>query len=168
MNVLKKAPPERIKEILRILNWLASPFGSEEALMLAYGLKDQDYTLDEQGNPRPTHRGRGARWLRAVALSVPAPVGHLSGGSAGLCQGVATKLKRRRSRWASTIRPTATTPRRSTRRATWPTSPSTTACAQSCSANGRSATTTALVKEWQTAAGDQIRKEYTDAIAAAR
>jgi putative aldouronate transport system substrate-binding protein len=54
MNVLKKAQPERIKEILRVLNWLASPFGSEEALMLSYGVKDQDYTLDEQGNPKPT------------------------------------------------------------------------------------------------------------------
>ena len=56
-NVLKKAQPERIKEILRILNFLASPFGSEEALLLAYGLKDQDYALDEQGNPKPTTEG---------------------------------------------------------------------------------------------------------------
>ena len=37
-NVLKKASPDRIKELLRIMNWLASPFGSQEDLMLTYGL----------------------------------------------------------------------------------------------------------------------------------
>jgi putative aldouronate transport system substrate-binding protein len=57
MNVLKKASPERIQELLRILNWLASPFGSQEDLLLSYGLKDQDYTLDDKGNPRPTPDG---------------------------------------------------------------------------------------------------------------
>jgi putative aldouronate transport system substrate-binding protein len=54
MNALKKASPDRIKELLRIMNWLASPFGSQEDLMLTYGLKDQDYALDAKGNPRPT------------------------------------------------------------------------------------------------------------------
>ena len=34
MNVLRKAPPEHMKEILRVLNWLASPFGSQEDLLL--------------------------------------------------------------------------------------------------------------------------------------
>jgi putative aldouronate transport system substrate-binding protein len=57
MNVLKKASPDRIKELLRVLNWLAAPFGSQEDLMLTYGLKDQDYSLDAKGNPRPTPDG---------------------------------------------------------------------------------------------------------------
>ncbi|MCA1646320.1 MAG: hypothetical protein LC797_12975 [Chloroflexi bacterium] len=57
MNVLKKAGPDRIKELLRVMNWLAAPFGSQEDLMLTYGLKDQDYTLDAKGNPRPTPDG---------------------------------------------------------------------------------------------------------------
>jgi putative aldouronate transport system substrate-binding protein len=59
MNVLKKASPDRIKELLRVLNWLAAPFGSQEDLMLTYGLKDQDYSLDAKGNPRPTPDGTG-------------------------------------------------------------------------------------------------------------
>ncbi len=59
MNVLKKNSPDKIKEILRIMNWLASPFGSQEDLLLSYGLKDQDYTLDDQGNPKPTPEGTG-------------------------------------------------------------------------------------------------------------
>jgi putative aldouronate transport system substrate-binding protein len=57
LNALKKAPPERIKELLRVLNFLAAPFGSEEDLLLSYGIKDQDYTLDERGNPVPTPDG---------------------------------------------------------------------------------------------------------------
>jgi putative aldouronate transport system substrate-binding protein len=57
MNAFKKASPDRIKELLRIVNFLASPFGSQEALLLAYGIKDQDYTLDDKGNPRPSTEG---------------------------------------------------------------------------------------------------------------
>jgi putative aldouronate transport system substrate-binding protein len=57
MNVLKKNSPEKIKEILRIMNWLAAPFGTQEDLLLTYGLKDQDYTLDAKGNPKPTQDG---------------------------------------------------------------------------------------------------------------
>jgi putative aldouronate transport system substrate-binding protein len=57
MNVLKKNSPEKIKEILRIMNWLAAPFGSQEDLLLTYGLKDQDYALDDKGNPKPSTDG---------------------------------------------------------------------------------------------------------------
>src|SRR3954470_23172526 len=54
MNVLKKGSPERIKELLRIMNYLAAPFGSEESTLLRYGIKDQDYKLDEKGTPQTT------------------------------------------------------------------------------------------------------------------
>ncbi len=57
MNAMKKAPPERIKELLRIMNFLAAPFGSQEDLLLSYGLKDQDYALDARGNPVPNNDG---------------------------------------------------------------------------------------------------------------
>jgi putative aldouronate transport system substrate-binding protein len=59
MNVLKKASPDRIKELLRIMNWLASPFGTQEDLLLTYGLKDQDYSLDDKGNPKPVQGSEG-------------------------------------------------------------------------------------------------------------
>jgi putative aldouronate transport system substrate-binding protein len=59
MNAFKKASPDRIKELLRIVNFLASPFSSQEALLLSYGIKDQDYTLDDKGNPRPSPDGVG-------------------------------------------------------------------------------------------------------------
>ncbi|MBV8084490.1 MAG: hypothetical protein JO247_06705 [Chloroflexi bacterium] len=57
-NVLKAGSPERIKEVLRILNWLAAPFGSAEDLLLTYGIKDQDYTVDSKGNPVLTANGK--------------------------------------------------------------------------------------------------------------
>jgi putative aldouronate transport system substrate-binding protein len=57
-SVLKKASPDRIKELLRVLNWIASPFGSQEHLLMRYGVKDVDYTPDAQGNPILTPQGR--------------------------------------------------------------------------------------------------------------
>lgn len=42
---LKKADPERIKEILRILDYFASPFGTQEFLRMNYGVEGVDYTL---------------------------------------------------------------------------------------------------------------------------
>jgi putative aldouronate transport system substrate-binding protein len=56
-NLVKKSSPERIKEILRIMNYLAAPFGTQEDLLLSYGLRDQDFTLDTDGNPAPTPAG---------------------------------------------------------------------------------------------------------------
>jgi hypothetical protein len=56
-TALKAASPDRIKELLRILNFLAVPFGTEEDLLLTSGLKDIDYHLDDKGNPVLTDRG---------------------------------------------------------------------------------------------------------------
>jgi len=56
-TAIKKASPDRIKEILRILDWLAAPFGSQEDLLLTAGIKDVDYKLDYHGNPVLTDRG---------------------------------------------------------------------------------------------------------------
>lgn len=56
-TALKQASPERIKEILGILNWMAAPFGSAESMLLEYGVPDEDYNLDEHGNPVQTKKG---------------------------------------------------------------------------------------------------------------
>jgi len=58
-TMLKKATPERIRELLSILNWTAAPFGSQEDLLLTYGVEGADYTLDQQGNPVTTDRWAG-------------------------------------------------------------------------------------------------------------
>jgi putative aldouronate transport system substrate-binding protein len=56
--VLKKAPEARIRELLGILDFFATPFGTQEHLLLRYGIKDADYTLDDSGNPILTERGQ--------------------------------------------------------------------------------------------------------------
>jgi putative aldouronate transport system substrate-binding protein len=58
-TMLKKAAPERVREILSILNWTASPFGSQEDLLLTYGVEGTDYNLDDKGNPVTTDRWAG-------------------------------------------------------------------------------------------------------------
>jgi putative aldouronate transport system substrate-binding protein len=57
ITALKKAPPDRIKELLGIMNWLAAPFGTQEDRLIYYGVPDVDYTPDENGNPKPTDKG---------------------------------------------------------------------------------------------------------------
>lgn len=42
---LKKAEPERIKEILRILDYIAAPFGTKEFLTMNFGVEGVDHTL---------------------------------------------------------------------------------------------------------------------------
>jgi putative aldouronate transport system substrate-binding protein len=54
---LKKASAERIKELLGVLNYLAAPVGTTEALLLQYGVEGPDFTRDANGNPVPTPQG---------------------------------------------------------------------------------------------------------------
>jgi putative aldouronate transport system substrate-binding protein len=74
-TMLKKGSPDRLKEMLAILNYLAVPFGSAEDLLLEYGVKDTDYKLDDKGNPIPTDRGNAdANYVpwKYVAYHTPA------------------------------------------------------------------------------------------------
>jgi putative aldouronate transport system substrate-binding protein len=54
---IKKGSQDRVQELLSILNWLASPFGSQEDQLLSFGIKDIDYSLDAQANPVVNDRG---------------------------------------------------------------------------------------------------------------
>jgi putative aldouronate transport system substrate-binding protein len=55
---LKKANPDRIRALLKVMNYLAAPFGTSEYLMVTFGVKDVDYTWDEQTkSPRVTQQG---------------------------------------------------------------------------------------------------------------
>lgn len=48
---LKKAAPDRMTELLGILNYMAAPFGTHEQMLVSYGLPGTDYTIDANGNP---------------------------------------------------------------------------------------------------------------------
>ena len=74
----KTLSPERLKMLLRVMDYIAAPFGSEEDLLLRYGVKDVDYQLDPDGNPIVTDKGRADNvpWRNIVA---PAPVLYVPG-----------------------------------------------------------------------------------------
>jgi putative aldouronate transport system substrate-binding protein len=58
MTFVKQSPPDRIKLLLRVLNYLAAPFGTEEWALLSNGVKGTDYDLDSNGNPVLTAQGK--------------------------------------------------------------------------------------------------------------
>jgi putative aldouronate transport system substrate-binding protein len=78
-TAIKKATPDRIKELLRILNWLAAAFGSQEDLLLTYGVQDVEYRLDQTGNPIPLDS-----WREDVN-NMPWALSHPTTASAVLC-----------------------------------------------------------------------------------
>ena len=57
-NVMKKASADRVKELLRIVDYLAKPFGTQEDLLITYGLAPADYTIAADGNPSLTSDGK--------------------------------------------------------------------------------------------------------------
>lgn len=57
-TAIKKSSKDRVRELLRVANYLAAPFGTEESLFLAFGVKDVDYTADKDGNPVLNTRGK--------------------------------------------------------------------------------------------------------------
>jgi putative aldouronate transport system substrate-binding protein len=46
LTALKKASPDRIRELLAIMDWMAAPFGTDEYLVNTYGVEGINYTLD--------------------------------------------------------------------------------------------------------------------------
>jgi putative aldouronate transport system substrate-binding protein len=55
---LKKAPEARVKMLLRVLDYIAAPFGSDEHLLIRYGVQGRDWQPDERGNPIITPTGQ--------------------------------------------------------------------------------------------------------------
>lgn len=52
-----KAKPERIQELLRMVDYFSAPFGSEEFQLLSYGVEGVDHTVVD-GSPVLTDRGK--------------------------------------------------------------------------------------------------------------
>ena len=56
---MKQQPSaERVKMLLRVANFFASPFGSQEWLLNYFGVKDVDFTFNAAGAPVLTDQGR--------------------------------------------------------------------------------------------------------------
>jgi putative aldouronate transport system substrate-binding protein len=58
MSFVKKGSPDRVKLLLRVLNYIASPFGSQEWALLNYGVEGVHYNRDAQGVPVLTDKGK--------------------------------------------------------------------------------------------------------------
>ncbi|MBO1333242.1 extracellular solute-binding protein [Streptomyces sp. VRA16 Mangrove soil] len=56
-TVIKKASKERIKLILRVLDYLAAPFGTEEYELTHFGLEGTHFERDKDNNPIATELG---------------------------------------------------------------------------------------------------------------
>ena len=80
-TALKKASPDRVKELLRILNYLAAPFGSVEDLLLTAGLPGdrlQPRSQRQSGADRSRQRRcePGTVEIRDAAAAGDVPPGH--------------------------------------------------------------------------------------------
>jgi putative aldouronate transport system substrate-binding protein len=64
ITALKKASPERIKMLLRLCNWLAAPLGTQEHLLVNFGVEGVHF---ERQNGEPILNSRG---IAETALSV--------------------------------------------------------------------------------------------------
>ncbi len=56
--IKQQSSPERVKMLLRIANFFAAPFGSEEWLLNYFGVKGTDFNFNADGAPVLTEQGR--------------------------------------------------------------------------------------------------------------
>ncbi|HZX01933.1 hypothetical protein [Kribbella sp.] len=54
----KQTDPKKIELILRVLNWLAAPFGTEEYVYRVFGKEGVDHTVNSDGDPTLTQAGQ--------------------------------------------------------------------------------------------------------------
>jgi putative aldouronate transport system substrate-binding protein len=78
-SVLKKASPDRIKELLRVLNYIAAPFGSQEFKLMRYGVEGVDHTPDDKGNPVLTTQGKADTTIPWQYITQPPAAMYLPG-----------------------------------------------------------------------------------------
>ena len=70
-TAIKKNTPERVQELLRIIDFFAAPFGSEEYVLVRYGANNIDYNVDANGVPVQTDQGKSdlnVSWMYISAL----------------------------------------------------------------------------------------------------
>jgi putative aldouronate transport system substrate-binding protein len=56
--IKQQSSPERVKMLLRIANFFAAPFGSEEWLLNYFGVQGIDFNFNQEGAPVLTEQGR--------------------------------------------------------------------------------------------------------------
>lgn len=73
-SAIKKGTAEaKVKEILKLADFIAAPFGTEEYNLINYGIEGTHYTLDENKLPKMTELGAAEVQPTYLFLSSPAP-----------------------------------------------------------------------------------------------
>ncbi|NUR87202.1 MAG: extracellular solute-binding protein, partial [Nonomuraea sp.] len=75
---LKKAAKDRVQEVLRVLDWLVSPFGTAEHRQRVYGVQDWDFTL-KGSDPIHTDVGKSETTVPTLYIAA-SPVVHYAPG----------------------------------------------------------------------------------------
>jgi putative aldouronate transport system substrate-binding protein len=73
-TAIKKNTPERVQELLRIVDFFAAPFGSEEYVLVRYGARDVDYNVAANGVPVQTDQGKTDLNVSWMYIGAPPPV----------------------------------------------------------------------------------------------
>jgi putative aldouronate transport system substrate-binding protein len=162
--VVKKAPSDRVKQVLGVLNYLAAPFGSQEYLNLWYGQQGIDFNFDEKGNPVYTQTGRNNVQYIAWQTIISPPSVLFDGLDPGFVQ-VAHPIETAAHELAITD-PTVGlySPTNATRGASL-NQAMTDGVNQILFGRAPVSSLDQLVKDWRTNGGDQIRSEYESTFA---
>ena len=164
--IKQQASPDRLKMLLRVANFFAAPFGSQEWLLNYFGVKDTDFNFNAAGAPVLTEQGRGE--LTAVWRYVSSPAYALF--SANRSQEFAQVSWDAEKAMIAALEVDPTLGLYS------PTAASQAQLAQDTLMAGASdivqgrrpvSDLDSLVAEWRTKAGDKMRGEFTDALAQA-
>jgi putative aldouronate transport system substrate-binding protein len=164
ITVLKQASSERVKQVLGVLNYLASPFGSQEYLNLWYGQPGVDFNFDEKGNPVYTKTGQNnVQYIAWQTIISPPPV-LFDGLDPGFVK-VAHPIESAAHEMAITD-PTVGlySPTNATRGASL-TQAMTDGVNQILFGRAPVSSLDQVVKDWRANGGDQIRAEYEAAFA---
>ncbi|GAA4984862.1 extracellular solute-binding protein [Actinopolymorpha pittospori] len=72
-TAVRKASKARVEELLRVLDWFAAPFGSEEYTFRRYGVPGRDYTV-VKGEPAVTRTGTNEVQNMAIGYVATCPL----------------------------------------------------------------------------------------------
>jgi putative aldouronate transport system substrate-binding protein len=160
----QQSSPDKIKTMLKIANFFAAPFGSEEWLLNYFGVKEVDFNYNADGAPVLTDQGRSE--LTAVWRYVSSPAYALF--SANRSQEFAQISYDAEKAMIAALEVDPTLGLYS------PSAASQAQLAQDTLMSGASdivqgrrpvADLDSLVAEWRTKAGDKMRGEFTEALA---
>jgi putative aldouronate transport system substrate-binding protein len=164
--IKQQSSPERLKMLLRVANFFAAPFGSQEWLLNYFGLKDTDFTYNPDGAPVLTEQGRAE--LTAVWRYVSSPAYALFSANRSQEFAQVSYAAEQAMIAAMEVDPTLGL-YSATAAAQGPLAQDSLLSGVSDIVQGRRpvADLDGLVADWRQKAGDKMRAEFQDAIAAA-